>query len=439
VSLHQDDLSRQTPTDYIQGYETKVGDSGIKLSGGQRQRLAIARSIIKRPMILIFDEATSAIDVRGERIVQNALDRVAKNRTTITIAHRLSTIKKADNIIVVAKGRVVEQGTHDGLLAKEDGLYHNLVHAQSLTMDSHDDELLKVSSLGPAADDDIKDGTESATKPEDDAYKVRGFLRSFGLLLVEQKPHLAWLILTVAAGIGGAAAFPIQAYLFAQLVVVFQEFGQQLIDDTAHWALMFVVLACCIGFFYFVVGWASNSLSTHVACTYRQEYFESITEKPIKFFDADENSSGTLTSRVSNDPTQIQEMMGTNMAMVLIAIFSITGCVAISFAFGWKLTVVSAFAALPIIGLASFYRIRFEIQFEKLNALVFAESAQFAAEAFGAFRTVTALTLEDMICDRYELLLQEQAEKARKKARFTTLVFALSDSVSLLCMALTFW
>lgn len=91
------------------GYETAVGDAGIKLSGGQRQRLAIARSIVKRPKILILDEATSAIDVRGERLVQAALDKVSEGRTTITIAHRLSTIKKADKIIVLRKGQLVSR------------------------------------------------------------------------------------------------------------------------------------------------------------------------------------------------------------------------------------------------------------------------------------------------------------------------------------------
>ena len=89
--------------------------------------------------------------------------------------------------------------------------------------------------------------------------------------------------------------------------------------------------------------------------------------------------------------------------------------------------------------IAAFYRVRFEIQFEKLNAMVFAESSQFASEAFGAFRTVTALTLEDMICDRYADLLREQVKEATHKARFKTLVFALSDSIVFPCMALTFW
>ncbi|ROV99983.1 hypothetical protein VMCG_06178 [Cytospora schulzeri] len=109
-----------------EGYDTQVGDSGLKLSGGQRQRIAIARSIVKKPKILILDEATSAIDVRSEKIIQAALDRVSQGRTTIMIAHRLSTIAKADKIMVLQKGRLMEQGTHESLLSNEEGVYSRL-------------------------------------------------------------------------------------------------------------------------------------------------------------------------------------------------------------------------------------------------------------------------------------------------------------------------
>ena len=131
-----DEFIRRLPD----GYKTLVGESGIKLSGGQRQRLAIARSIIKRPAILILDEATSSIDVRGERIVQAALDRVSKNRTTIIIAHRLSTIRKADHIVVLKEGVTVEEGTHDELVTREDGVYANLVRAQHLELGGTENE-----------------------------------------------------------------------------------------------------------------------------------------------------------------------------------------------------------------------------------------------------------------------------------------------------------
>jgi ATP-binding cassette, subfamily B (MDR/TAP), member 1 len=139
------------------------------------------------------------------------------------------------------------------------------------------------------------------------------------------------------------------------------------------------------------------------------------------------------------DPTQLQELMGTNMAMAFISGFNVLGCAIISFIFGWKLTLVALLAAMPPIFLAGFMRLRFEIQFEKLNAVVFAESSQFATEAIGAFRTVSSLILEDTICDRYQKLLTDQQRKAFSKAKLTTLVFALSDSIELLCMALCFW
>jgi ATP-binding cassette, subfamily B, bacterial len=112
-----------------EGYDTIVGERGYKLSGGEKQRVAIARVLLKDPRILILDEATSALDTVSERLIQSALARLMEGRTTIAIAHRLSTILRADQILVIARGRIVERGTHDELLRVE-GLYAKLYHEQ---------------------------------------------------------------------------------------------------------------------------------------------------------------------------------------------------------------------------------------------------------------------------------------------------------------------
>ncbi len=117
-------------TSFPEGYETVVGERGVKLSGGQRQRIAIARAILKDPVILILDEATSSLDAASESLVQEALDNLMKNRTSFIIAHRLSTIRSADKIVVLEKGIVKEFGTHQELLNLPDGLYRELNRLQ---------------------------------------------------------------------------------------------------------------------------------------------------------------------------------------------------------------------------------------------------------------------------------------------------------------------
>ncbi|EXJ73507.1 uncharacterized protein A1O5_03268 [Cladophialophora psammophila CBS 110553] len=431
-----DEFIRQLPD----GYKTRVGESGIKLSGGQRQRLAIARSIIREPSILILDEATSSIDVRGERIVQKALDQVSKNRTTIVIAHRLSTIRKADSIIVMRDGRKMEEGDHDTLLSIPDGIYAGLVHAQQLEAETAPptNENIEASDLKHLERGDTavsaEQHDENTTK-----YKDRGFFMSVGRILYEQQSYWIFYVLVIIAAMGAGSAFSLQSWIFAQLMEVFTFTGQKLKERGDFWSLMFFILALGMAVSYFLLGFFSNHLSVLVSSVYRREHFQNLLRNPVSYFDTEGNSSGSLMARLATDFKLLSELLGLNGAFPLISFFNMTGCIIISFYFGWKLTLVTFFSAMPVVIVAAFVRIKYEVQFEEWNSKVFAHSSQFATEAVGAFRTVTSLTMEDSILQKYSDLLQEQIRDATRRATHGCLVFALSDSVELCAMALTFW
>ncbi|KAK8062991.1 ABC multidrug transporter, partial [Apiospora hydei] len=412
-----------------EGFDTSVGDAGIKLSGGQRQRIAIARSIVKQPAILILDEATSSIDVRGEKVVQAALDRVSRNRTTIMIAHRLSTVKKADHIVVLSKGKVVQWGNHESLMAQRGGPYWLLTNAQQLGMGNKGPghgagggEEVEEGASASAVADEMSDTAfteadkrtmdlmtldpetvpvSSARIPGPKVNKPQGALRSLGGMLLEQKSLWPWYsILLVGALIAGAST-PVQAYLFATLISSFAFWGETLVQITNFWCLMFVVVAAAVGMGYFALGFASTRIAFLITSAYRREYFANIISKPVSFFDAEDHSAGALTALLAMDPAQLQQLLGTNMAFVTISLLSVTGCLAIAFYFGWKLTAVALSCAMPLALAAGFFRIRCEKALERDNLRVFAESARFATESVGAIRTVTALTLEDRIARRY--------------------------------------
>lgn len=246
-------------------YDTVVGERAVLLSGGQKQRIAIARAVVSDPKILLLDEATSALDSHAEGIVQNALDKAAMNRTTIIIAHRLSTIKNADNIVVMAKGKIIEQGTHTELL-NFNNAYAKFVTAQALA----------TKTIGERSHADIEtDGAEPSSPPFDEEDDMIPHLnrqksgRSVASQEIErQDAHMTkeknynlfecirrvfyiqkdmWPLLSIAwiACCVGGAVYPAQAIVFAYLVQTFSLTGQELQNRANFWALMFFSFRFC--------------------------------------------------------------------------------------------------------------------------------------------------------------------------------------------------
>ncbi|EEP75903.1 hypothetical protein UREG_00750 [Uncinocarpus reesii 1704] len=433
---------------FPKGYDTVVGERGSLLSGGQRQRVAIARSIISNPHILLLDEATSALDPRAEAVVQAALDKVSRTRTTILIAHKLSTVKKADNIVVMSKGEVIEQGTHEELLETQ-GAYWKLVNAQSLSTvadentsdtenDSQDNQLADLEKAVTTKSVRSNVDIEAPAENPDVARKMSLF-QCLVRIFYEQRRHWVYFTLGGIASFCGGGAFPAQAVLFAKIVTIFQLPEAVIGDRVSFWALMFFVLALGVLLSYASIGFFLTIAAFRVSRFYRSEYFGAMLSQDIEFFDNPENSSGSLTAQLSTHPQALQDLISSNIGLILIVIVNLLSCTILALATNWKLALVALFGCLPALFMAGFTRMRLEMKSQDRSAKLYLESARFASEAVGAIRTVSSLTLETKVYDSYAERLRVPVTRSYKHTVISMIFFALSESVDLAAMALAFW
>ncbi|KAG5998699.1 hypothetical protein E4U43_002373 [Claviceps pusilla] len=436
-----------------QGYDTRIGQRGGLLSGGQKQRIAIARSVVSEPKILLLDEATSALDPHAEGIVQEALDRVSEGRTTIVIAHKLATIRKADNIVVMKKGKIVEQGTHDSLI-NSDGAYAQLVKIQNLSLDPSNTtsktEEADASETKDDRDDLAKPMTKVAThdkvrmeektsRDDYDNHTQLGFI-SVVYRLVKASPELRWWYLLLAIGcIGASAAFPGQAILLANVSEVFTLKGSEMVDKGNFYASMFIILAAGCFISYFALGYAANIVAQTLSHNFRRQSFNDMLRQDLQFFDRDENNVGALTSRVDSNPQAILELMGFNVGLIFISLLNILGCSILGIAYSWKLGLVVVLAGLPPFIGSGWCKIRVDAALDRTVSKRNSNSAAVASEAVSAIRTVSSLAIEQSVLDQY-LGEMNQAINGSMKPMFTMMIwFALTQSIEYWFMGLGFW
>lgn len=413
------------------------------LSGGQKQRLAIARSIVSDPKVLLLDEATSALDPKAEKIVQQALDSVSKNRTTIVIAHKLSTIRNADNIAVISDGSVVEQGTHDKLL-EADEAYARLVRAQDLGRADDDEshpnddigekpilvrtQTQATSAHGEAAKNSAKDGIN---------YNL---IQCIFIIFWEHRRLWPSFVILAIASLCGGATYPAQAVLFARIARAFElQDIDRARDQGDFYSLMFFIVAIGNLAVYSLIGWFSNIVVQHVSRGYRREIFELILKQDMNFFDKEENASGSLASNLSNYPNSLTELLGFNVMLIFINVVNVLSSSILALATGWKLGLAVVFGALPPLVFSGYLRIRLEFKLEEDTGKRFARSAALATEAVSAIRTVSSLALERHIIEKYHDLLHGVAKQSMKALIWTMFWYSLTQSISFLAMALGFW
>ncbi|KAM0786824.1 hypothetical protein ACM66B_002253 [Microbotryomycetes sp. NB124-2] len=474
-----------------EGYNTLIGERGMLLSGGQKQRIAIARAIISDPKILLLDEATSALDTASEAIVQEALDRASAGRTTIAIAHRLSTIKNADQIIVMSVGRQLESAmtdenglsAHQQLLAIPDGAYSKLVAAQKLRQDDaiegeHSSSSSTVS--GDAGDEDKvvpgeltheqaqklaeqekpqfenlqRTGTGRSAASEVLAQRMQeeeglaqkrrklGLFRILGRL-IDVNPDKRWeyVIVLVCSTLVGAV-YPAFALIFAGAVT---DLGRDPVTDRAalenggnKWGLYSFIIAILASIFVGIQCYFAVHMAEVLSRSMRLNTFSATLRQDIKEFDKDENSTGHLTSRVTDLASKVSSALGVTGAIIIqnLAVIIIGSIIALVYA--PKVAAVSL-ALVPLNLVAGFARLYVVEMKDEKNKKAHAASAQMACESAAAIRTVASLGREEGCCKLYSDKLEEPQRRTNRAAVKSSFLYALSQALAFWVIAVVFW
>ncbi|WVQ85990.1 hypothetical protein IAT38_008158 [Cryptococcus sp. DSM 104549] len=463
VSANAHDFITKLPN----GYDTMVGERAMLLSGGQKQRIAIARAIVSDPRILLLDEATSALDTQSEGIVQDALDKAAMGRTTITIAHRLSTVRDADSILVMGGGEILEQGTHNELLQNENGPYAQLVNAQKLAQEAavdasqvdetfahatdspssptsptkeHSGMDLKRAvtgrSLASAAMDLVQEKREADAAEEDklpSSFKL--YFRLVKMNWAEKNMYILGFVGAIASGM----VYPSLAILFGQALSDFeiQDFGElrHALDRKALWYFITAILAALAIWIqntcFSRTGWDLNALL-------RKTSFRAVLNHDIEWFDEEANSTGAVTSNLADQPQKVQGLFGPTLGTIIQSAATLVGGCIIGLCYGPLLALIGI-ACIPILVSGGYIRLKVVVLKDQRMKKLHAASAHLASEAAGAVRTVASLTREEDVGRIYSEALKGPMQLNFRTSIKSQALYAASQGLTFCIIALVFY
>ncbi|KAL7331771.1 hypothetical protein PS15p_203920 [Mucor circinelloides] len=452
-----------------QGYNTFVGENGGMLSGGQRQRIAIARAILKNPSILLLDEATSALDTQSERLVQNALDKASKNRTTLVVAHRLSTIINADLIVVLDHGCIVEKGTHRQLI-ELGGVYSDLVEKQAIHTEEpkQDTNQLLLEEKAevqhhlyehekPAA----SNRQENVTKHFSIELHDYAIQDAHTLELIKQKrieselkkqkapvwrvfwhmrPEWSYLALGAIGSAVAGCVFPLYAYGFSHVVSLLSIPGQDIqpspLGGTNLYAFIFLVIGIAAFLGNGCQFMAFEICGQKYSKRLRGEVFDAYLKQEVAFFD--ENNVGALTTSLAINTGNVNEMITKVWGDISNLCITVIAALIIAFTHSWAITLVTLCMS-PFLVASTAYEFYLQRGFEDSTKVANAQSSQVAGEAIREVRTVASLNKQQYFQDRYFQATAHPHRLAVRKAYLSSIGAACSKGISIYTNAIAFF
>jgi ATP-binding cassette subfamily B protein len=340
-----------------QGYQTVVGERGVRLSGGQRQRIAIARALLRDAPILVLDEALSAVDAESEAVIQEALDRLMRGRTTLIFAHRLSSVIDADRILALEEGRVVESGRHDELMARR-GAYYRLMVGQARDSSDSDvvliDETPEVEAAATSADGVTRLADGGAADASTQTASL-GWRQVIVNLLGMVGPYRGQLVLTFALGVARVVALIGVGVLSALVVMALK-------DGRPFGALLaaLVLVAPLAGILHWLESWLAHDMAFRLLTHMRVDLFRKLDALAPAYLTR--RRSGELVGTATHDVELVEYFFAHTITPAFVAILIPAGVLATLVAFGWPMAVVVApllaWAGLgPVLGRARIDRL----------------------------------------------------------------------------------